>query len=363
LSVAGRRDPLFTASAMRHVYRFSGGVPRLINIVCDRALLGAYSLDRQRVSTTIVRRARRETRGMVPWYRRLGSAWALGLAAAAALLVGIAIFLTVSNPTSSHQTVAAANMMANGDRIRAAGSEPAPSATATEIPRPEATGVQPKARVLPVSAPTGAKLADILDDTSLRGTSGAGFSALYAQWGIKAPLSLSELGCSAGRERGFECLFQVGGWPKLRRFDLPAILEMVLSTGLRHRVALVALGDDSATLAIGGRQFTFPLLEIDRVWDGSFIILWKPPFAWRRLSVGMRGNDVIWLRQTLDALDGKPAPPDVSDSYDEGLRRRVVDYQRHRSLIPDGFVGSETLVRLAVDLEKENAPSISRRAP
>jgi len=41
---------------MRKVYRLSGGMPRLINIICDRALLGAYALDKQRVGAAIVRR-------------------------------------------------------------------------------------------------------------------------------------------------------------------------------------------------------------------------------------------------------------------------------------------------------------------
>ena len=43
LLVAGRRDPLFTRRAMHCVYRLSGGMPRAINIICDRALLGAYA--------------------------------------------------------------------------------------------------------------------------------------------------------------------------------------------------------------------------------------------------------------------------------------------------------------------------------
>jgi len=70
LRVSGRRDPLFTTPAMRLVYRLSGGVPRVINIICDRALLGAYALDKQRVSAAIVRQASIETRGILSWRSR-----------------------------------------------------------------------------------------------------------------------------------------------------------------------------------------------------------------------------------------------------------------------------------------------------
>ena len=57
LSVAHCQRPLFTAWALRRVYRYSGGVPRLVNVICDRSLLGAYAWNKSRVSGAIVRRA------------------------------------------------------------------------------------------------------------------------------------------------------------------------------------------------------------------------------------------------------------------------------------------------------------------
>ena len=60
LAVCGAQEPIFTAAALAHVYRLSGGIPRLTNLICDRALLGAYSLDRRKVGIAIVRKAARE---------------------------------------------------------------------------------------------------------------------------------------------------------------------------------------------------------------------------------------------------------------------------------------------------------------
>jgi len=67
-----------------------------------------------------------------------------------------------------------------------------------------------------------------------------------------------------------------------------------------------------------------------------------------QLSLGARGEEVVWIRQALDKLEGKRRASSASDLYDEGLRRRVMDFQRERSLIHDGFVGTETLVRLTL---------------
>jgi general secretion pathway protein A len=136
-----------------------------------------------------------------------------------------------------------------------------------------------------------------------------------------------------------------------------------MPSGLHHRVTLVGLTEVAATLVIGGREYTYPLQEVDSLWDGSFIVLWKPPFPLREIDLGARGEDVIWVRQALDILEGKAADPSGSDLYDEGLRKRVLTFQRDRLLPQDGLLGSATMVRLTLALLGPNAPSISRRAP
>ncbi|MBI5442728.1 MAG: AAA family ATPase [Deltaproteobacteria bacterium] len=81
LEVAGCSRPIFSPAALRAVHRRSGGVPRLINVICDRALLGAYARDRERVNRWFVGKAAREVLGET---RRLGGRrwvpWAIGLA-------------------------------------------------------------------------------------------------------------------------------------------------------------------------------------------------------------------------------------------------------------------------------------------
>ncbi len=383
LLVAGSSAPLFTTRAMRQVYRLSRGVPRLINVICDRALLGAYALDRRSVGAAIVCRASREARGAVlrHWRLRLAGTFAI-----AVLAIAAAVFFTSANLPFRRRNAAAVSAIGSVARSPADKSEPTRPAAAGKpaasdgsdlgpvdgdigagesasgpVKAPNATviaGQQPRNLASPPQA--GPRLADLLVDSSPGGGNASSFANLFARWGIKAPMRQSDLGCQVVRAQGFECLFQAGSWRKLRRYDLPAILEIVLPTGQRRRVTLVGLGDETATLAIGNREHKFPLSEIDRVWDGSFILLWKPPITPRLLSVGSRGEDVKWVRQAFDRLDEKTPSSTASDIYDESLRGRVLAFQRDQSLIPDGSVGAETLVRLALTLEGPNAPSISR---
>jgi general secretion pathway protein A len=368
LKIAGRRDPLFTDRAMRCVYRLSGGMPRLINIICDRALLGAYARDKRRINSAIVRTARRETQGRVPRHRKLRLAWAFGIAMTAFLVIAGILFVSPAlrsmlirdswGVASNAQSLPVGIEAIRGIDGEAKEEDGIPDSTkevSAKLEQPLVPGE---------SASDGnsvnLRLADILANPDLRGRASSTFASLYALWGVQFPANSSEPACQAGETQGFECLFQVGNWPKLRRFNLPAVLETVLPNGERNRVALIRLGKDSATLAIGGRRYTFPLLEINEVWDGSFILIWKPPFTPGQLSSGSRGEAVQWVRKALDSLDGTADSSEVSDLYDETLRQRILAFQREQSLIPDGYVGPETLARLTVVLEGPDAPVLMR---
>ncbi len=348
LLVAGRKDPLFTRWAMHCVYRRSRGIPRVINIICDRALLGAYALDAQRVSAGIVRKAGRETKGSISWLRRVRFAWVAGALALMALIVAAAIYFAPVSLSELRQKTA--DFGKQGNPQSANQSEQAPA-----IPGEYAAGS-------PVTDRRKARLDVLLAGAPASGKSGFSYANLYDRWGLKLAANESNTGCSAARARGYDCLQQTGNWLKLRRYDLPAVLEIVLPSGKRRQTTVVELKNETATLAINNREYTFALSEINGVWDGSFTVLWKPPFPLRPLSIGDSGKEVLWIRHALDTMEGKAQNPADSELFDEDLRQRILAFQRSQSLIQDGLVGSETLVRMTVALQGVNAPSLSRRA-
>ena len=305
LLVAGRSEPLFTRRALNYIYRISGGVPRVINIICDRALLGAYALDKQMIDASIVRKAARETSGHASRPHRFRLTWvsACVLFALATTVTLFYYFPTRSVPVAENEEIQAS---------------------------------------LP-------DLIDMLSDVSWDKSSS--FYDLFALWGVTLPVGSTELQCVSGVIPGFECLSRFGGWARLRRYDLPAILELVLPNGERRRVVLSALDDEITTVIIHGRKFNVSIHEIASLWDGSFMFLWKPPAGVRPVTMGATGESVRWIQRALNHIDGKPES-DVSGVFDEELRQRVLDFQKKFSLIPDGVVGNETLVRLTLALEE-----------
>ena len=339
LEIAGQRQPIFTRQAVRAAHRMSRGIPRLLNTICDRALLGAYATGQTRVKEAVVRRAAREVLGP-----RRDRRW-LAATATAVLLV------------AAGSTIA---LVAPGG-LRSLGAWPLSRAEKTSPPPAEAPAAVATADERRPPEPT---LAAILDNPTVNADTASAFVSLYALWGLDARAANADRGCELGRAAGLRCLARTGTWTVLRRLNLPAILELTTPDGRKHQVVLVSLDGERATLEIGARRVTLQSGEVERFWDGPFVMIWKSPVAGPLpLQPGMWGRDVSWLRQRLGALDGQPAAAKANQIYDEELKRRVAAFQQMETLVPDGIAGEETVVRLVATAVGANGPSLNGARP
>jgi general secretion pathway protein A len=341
LEIAGQRESMLTRAAVWMVHRRSGGVPRLINNICDRALLGAFAKGKRRVTAGIVRRAATEVLGP-----STGRYW-LEAGAAVAVIAAVLVGVTTLRPNALDYVT---NWWAK--RIIPPAVAVAPS-TAAVVTRP-APAAAP-AVVIPKPQQT---LVSTLDARTK--DRDAAFASLFATWGEDYPARRGEPGCDFARRAGLRCLVKTGTWKVLRRLDLPAVLTLTSSSGDRHYATLTALHQDSATLSVAGETLTFPLTEIEPLWEGAFLALWRTPgVATTDIRPGMASRDVAWLRQQL--AEGGTA--ERATLYDDDLKRRVVAFQRANGLTPDGIVGDETLVRIAAMATDARMPSLSKARP
>jgi general secretion pathway protein A len=344
LRVAGATTDIFSPGALYTVFRLSAGVPRVINVICDRALLGAYSLDRHRVTPALVRSAATEVFG-----RRFAPRW-LPWVATAAVAVGLTAV-----------TVAAWNFQPWSGQRRAE----APTRTASAAPPPSAATAGTALAGNPVSAPPATKqpasaqqLAQLLSQHASETDTDSAFGKLFGLWRAKYQPNGTDP-CTQALQQGLACVAERGSFGQLRLYNHPAILLLNDGSGASHQVVLTALDDAQARLELAGDR-TVGLGELSHYWLGDFVMLWRPASSpVKSLSAGMRGEQVRWLRQSLERLHGSPLDAPVSDVFDGELTSLVREFQRQHQLVVDGIAGVQTQIALASAVAGPDAPLLS----
>ncbi len=340
LRVAGALGELFDSGAKREVFRLSLGVPRVINVICDRALLGAYSCESRDVTRRFVRRAAAEILGAPDtplWLRWMAPA----MIAAGIVAVGLGtwiVFAERQDSTAVAGPVAAAPAVAVAAEPLVAAARPAETATAASDPGEAQATLDEQL-----------ELAGDLTDA------GSALAVLFGLWGLEFA------DCSAATAAGYECLVQRGSWNSLRQLDRPAVLTLTDSRGRAHSVVLSAIHGDYADLEIGPLGVSHAAQDVQDLWFGQYLLLWKPANgASAALRPGLEDPDVVWLRQSLAAIDERyRAEPLDSDTYDAGLTESVRAFQRDHRLQVDGLAGRQTQIIISSLLLPEVGPRLT----
>jgi len=319
LRVAGATRDIFSAGALREIQRLSGGVPRLINIVSDRALLGAFTEERHEVSASVVRRAAGEVLGRTFQPRWLPWTAAAGVAAIAVTSV-VLLLPRLRTPAPAPVAIAAAPAPA-----------PAPPAPAPDLDKLLGTYV---AETDPDNA----------------------FNKLFALWSLRYVAGTVDP-CTQAQQVGLECLTQRGSLAQLRLFNRPAVLNLIDSAGHSHQVVLAGLDDEHAQVDLGGAQREVGIGDLSRSWFGDYVLLWRPAAGGSQpLALGARNARVRWLRDSLRRVNGLPAEPAPNDRFDAELATLVEDFQRRNRLAVDGIAGVQTQVALDAALNDAATP-------
>jgi general secretion pathway protein A len=345
LHVAGAAEEIFTPGALSELHRLSLGIPRVINVACDRALLGAYTQETKKITASLVRQAAGEVYG-----RRFFPTW-LGWLVGSLAAVALAGTLFLGWQFWRHQSP----VLSASRAIKSA------AATHATAPIPAAGLPRAPPAVLPAPAPKLASVNALLQANEANTTDAAAFRRLLALWGTA--LSDDRDPCGQAAKAGLACLDQRGSWTQVKTLNRPAILTLTDDRGQRHRVVLSSLDDKSATLNLGEHNEKVSIDDLSRDWFGEFTVVWKPKTSRTRLlSLGMQGDEVRWLRRSLNALGGVSSDPEHADVYDQELAIAVQNFQREHRLNVDGIAGVQTQVVLDTALADPNSPLLLSNA-
>ena len=318
LAVAGStaRAP-FAPRLMVQIHKLSHGVPRRINLLCDRALLGAYVENQPQVTRHILHKAAAEvfaeeapvaSPGRLRWLQLAGGVLA-GAAVTAALAWHFLPALAPA-PLASPAVAVASPALA----------EPAPAITPDR-------------------------------ESMLR--------QLAALWGEQ--IADGDV-CQAAARAGLRCLHSRGGVAEVRVLDRPALLALHDAAGKPQLALLSKVEGEQAHILVDGKAHSLPLGELAQRSDSDFTTFWRAPRHWRdEVPLGARGPDVDWLATHLAQWRGI-AVPAVNAPFDAAMQRTLLEFQQSQHLKADGLAGPKTFMRLML-MDNNTEPRLSAALP
>jgi general secretion pathway protein A len=349
LQVAGHQGHLpFDAASLHCIWQHTRGVPRRINLLCDRALLGAWTQGALHTHKAMIQQAAAEVFGTVPRRTRL-------LTFLRYTLIGAGLAAVVLATTN------AAGWWSWPRKQAAAGATTVQEPPSTPIAQPTAPASAPNTPppAKPVPQPIShSSLDDGLQQQLLRDLPQA-WSALAPAWGW-TPGTLDS--CADAPNQAVQCL-RIGAGsanlPLLRQLNRPGIISLQPPTATAPRYAvLVGLTPDSATLRLNGQLHQLPLVALVSAWRGDFATYWRVPPGYTAINGTASSSPALapltlsWLRTRLaqwnpDLPSSASTPAHPTDDADAALRHQILAFQRSQGLQADGTPGPMTLMQLA----------------
>jgi general secretion pathway protein A len=386
LEVAGCSYELFPKAVVRIIFKLTDGIPRLINVLCDRALLGAYVSGQRYVDKTIMRQSARE----VMAHKRLFSAafwknhqWQLKVKIALAALFFVLALLAVTAQTFQYSQKSGVQKNSAQQQKPAAASshqQVAPSKKSNASPAVVGNAVESTVNADPLlelerqlaalEKKSPAAIPNLDELWQANWPKVADFSSalyfLYVQRGDQPNIAdLKPERCRQASKERLQCLQQDDARiSDLQKLPLPLMLTLKKpDTEDVFYAVVTAATDAELTLQMnpaalkntGLKQLPISVEELSRYWQGQYTLVWQaPPGYYGSIVPGTIGPEVKWLSQQLGALYNEPQLKNGVSIFNEALLSSVKKFQAQVGLTADGVVGAQTLIQLNRVMDVQN---------
>jgi len=360
LAIAGAKGMFFPRNTINKVFKISGGIPRVINLICDRALLGTYAENKWQVSLSIVNRAADEVLGRPT--KKFETKHALAIAAGIILLGSILVTWYSPEREINSQPDSIVSSEDGSALVTQLNKE-----HLVQDPTPERAIAHPNGNSSPeevsrLSIATIGKepgyvlqanlkdLEEIVGHDDVR----KAFADLFVLWGIAFEDQKAQP-CDQAATIGLKCYSDLMGMKEIENLNRPVVV------GINDQwITLSRLSDGVATFISGDRQYEVSAEQFFDLWNGKYTLFWRTPPAYNRPSVpGDEGPTIDWLSSQLAIIESRPLTTPTGYGYNEELEDRVKKFQLNAGLIPNGVVGAKTWIHIN-SIEGVNIPFLDQ---
>ncbi len=332
LSVAGCQRKLFDSATIRQIYRLSKGIPRTVNLICDRALLGAYTQEDEVVYKETVNRAALEVLGERKISQVAPKRKALRTAVAAALIGGLLM---------------AAGSIKYGGRLWATLTEFGNAVAATV--KLDGFGHAEALDGWTLSA-RGMGQAQVRFDNQFAARASllnSAYKRIFGLWQITQDFEENSSVCDFAADHELQCVYGNNGKPyELIKYDRPAILLTTATDGTLYPTVVIHAQNGELTVEDEEGRHSLSTQDLANRWAGDYFYLWKPSYLGELpIKVGASGAHILSLKQALKRIDERYSTV-MDNFFDRGLSLAVERFQMDHDIGVDGVVGQVTLMKI-----------------
>lgn len=394
LAVAGMRGRLFSHSVLKRLYRLSGGVPRQINVLCDRALLGTYVQNRSHVDKKTLEKAAKEVFGEeksnplslnkinIPKIHipkvKIGKRKIIRETATTRKAPAIRVTTSRNHQmwkiagglvTTLFLVLFSVYMIEFSDtntNINTAVKDGLTKVKEKKLIVDKITDQKVAEKVAERKAPI-----DLLPRAELKWPGGApkyrvdiilSYKALFDLWGLGYDPKDNGIACKYAHTMGLMCSRSQGTIKELRELNRPAVLKLVDDKGIEFLVTLSGLDGDVATVILNKDSKKVAIKDLKVLWSGDYTLFWREPPGYRGpIKIGSTGPDVEWLAIQISRAKGEVYSGENKGEYTAPLSEQVRYFQLSKDLRPDGVVDMVTLIHLNSVLSN-NVPFLLKKS-
>ena len=362
LTTANGTINLFSDKALALLTQKSGGIPRIINLICERALLGCFGASKRVVDSKIMHTAIDEILSphqIEPIARKSEYAKrikrpAMLFATAFSILLSATIALFIyTDPITPLQQALFTTATDSKTPLKKESPPLPPTQTQNESPK-TISFAKPlyddlrSAGLLDRNRESITKLAQAsLSDNP--------YSIMFKLWGVNPTSEFAHAPCQYGIQHNLDCWHRRGQIASLKRLNRPAVLKLVSMQGNPFYAALTMIDDSTEQLQVevGDVKVSLSEAQLKEIWTGEYTVFWRRPSGYRNtIYPGDKNDAVIWLTRNLANLTGDSSLTANTQVYTVALENRIRKFQSDCGLFVDGLIGKETLIKINTMIDK-----------
>lgn len=318
IRIAGSQKNLFSRKAVEFLHAKTQGIPRLVNTICDRALVAAASRQKKQVDLSIIQQATNEVMSapidINDEEEKISSKVKYS---AIGLLFTLLFLMSYWLGKQSSSVDDKKNIPVKTDTVNS---------------------VVKKDNDVTL-------LEKLLGNESWDYNGRRSFKKLLALWKIEyEPIKNGEA-CDFAYTFGLKCNSNKGNWQQLRNYNRPALLKFDAGIQGEFWGLLESIDGFYATLVFGEKKSRVKIESLSSLWKGDFILLWQAPVGYNGdIKFGQQGEAVEWLSEKMNQILN--TSNQITTVFNNELKNQLIEFQKKHNIAADGIAGMQTILKI-----------------